>query len=152
MNRHLALDVLDSGRFMTLFYMTIDADRGDLRWVRAGHDPALIYDPVQDDFEELKGAGLALGVDEEFAYEENLRTELVTGQVIVIGTDGIWEARNRHGEMFGKDRFREIIRHHAKAKANEILDAVYSELNSFTLGLKSEDDLTLVVIKMLASP
>ena len=151
MNRHLAQDVLDTGRFMTLFYMTIDVERGDLRWVRAGHDPALIYDPGQDDFEELKGAGLALGVDEEFAYEENIRTELTTGQVVVIGTDGIWEARNRHGEMFGKDRFREIVRHHAKAKANEILDAVYSELNSFTLGLKSEDDLTLVVIKILAS-
>ena len=152
MNRHLAQDVLDTGRFMTLFYMTIDVDRGDLRWVRAGHDPALIYDPVQDVFEELKGAGLALGVDEEFAYEENLRTDLATGQVIVIGTDGIWEARNRHGEMFGKDRFREIIRHHAKAKAKDILEAVYSELNSFTLGLNSEDDLTLVVIKIRASP
>jgi PAS domain S-box-containing protein len=37
MNRHLAQDVLDTGRFMTLFYMTIDVDRGDLRWVRAGH-------------------------------------------------------------------------------------------------------------------
>ena len=151
MNRHLAQDVLETGRFMTLFYMTIDLERGHVRWVRAGHDPALIYDPVKDDFEELKGEGLALGVDEEFAYEENLRTQLVSGEVIALGTDGIWEAHNRHGEMFGKDRFREIIRQNANAQANEILDAVYAELNSFTLGIKPEDDLTLVVIKRLAS-
>ena len=149
MNRHLTLDTLDAGRFMTLFYMTIDHEKKHLRWVRAGHDPAIIYDPVQDKFEELKGnGGLPLGVDEKSVYEEYRKAGLDPGQIIVIGTDGIWEACNRHGEMFGKDRFREIIRRNANAEANEILNAVYSELDSFTLGLKPEDDITLVVMRM----
>jgi hypothetical protein len=56
--------------------MTIDTDNGHVRWVRAGHDPAILYDPVQDKFEKLKGVGVALGLDEKFAYEENLKTEL----------------------------------------------------------------------------
>jgi sigma-B regulation protein RsbU (phosphoserine phosphatase) len=45
MNRHLALDILDTGRFMTMFYMSIDVENKNLSWVRAGHDPAIIYDP-----------------------------------------------------------------------------------------------------------
>jgi PAS domain S-box-containing protein len=148
MNRHLTRDVLDTGRFMTLLYMTIDTDNGYLRWVRAGHDPAIIYDPVQDKFEELKGSGLALGLVEEFAYEENLKTELTSGQIIAIGTDGIWEAHNKDGEMFGKKRFRKILRQNANARAQDIIDAVYSDLDAFTVGLRPEDDITLVVIKI----
>jgi sigma-B regulation protein RsbU (phosphoserine phosphatase) len=133
---------------MTLLYMTIDTDNGHLRWVRAGHDPAIVYDPLQDKLEELKGAGLALGLDEKFAYEENLKTELTSGQIIAIGTDGIWEAFNRDGEMYGKERFHSIIRKNASAEAKDILNAIYSDLDSFRSGLKPEDDITLVVIKI----
>jgi sigma-B regulation protein RsbU (phosphoserine phosphatase) len=148
MNRHLTRDVLDTGRFMTLLYMTIDSDNGHLRWVRAGHDPAIVYDPVQDRFEELKGSGLALGLDEEFAFEENVKTELASGQIIAIGTDGIWESFNRDGEMYGKKRFHSIIRQNASAEANDILNAIYSDLDSFRSGLKPDDDITLVVIRI----
>jgi sigma-B regulation protein RsbU (phosphoserine phosphatase) len=122
MNRQLTRDVLDTGRFMTLLYMTIDTDNRHLRWVRAGHDPAILYDPVRDEFEELKG--------------------------IAIGTDGIWEAFNGDGEMYGKERFNSIIRKNANAEANEILNAIYSDVDNFRSGLKPEDDITLVVIKI----
>jgi sigma-B regulation protein RsbU (phosphoserine phosphatase) len=149
MNRHLSRDVLETGRFMTLFFIVIDPDKGRIQWVRAGHDPAVIYDPTRDRFEELKGNGLALGVDEKFVYEENRKSGLNTGQIIAIGTDGIWETYRQDGEMFGKDRFREIIRKNAAASANEILNAVYSELNQFTEGLRFEDDITLVVVKVV---
>jgi sigma-B regulation protein RsbU (phosphoserine phosphatase) len=148
MNRHLTRDVLDTGRFMTLLYMSIDTENGRLRWVRAGHDPAVLYDPVQDQFEELKGVGLALGLDEKFIYEENARTELTSGQIIAIGTDGIWEAFNGDGEMYGKKRFQEIIRHNAGLEANDILNAIYNDLDSFRSDRKPEDDITLVVIKI----
>ena len=148
MNRHLTRDTLETGRFMTLFYMTIDPEKGYIDWVRAGHDPALLYDPGRDEFEELKGSGVALGVNEGFDYEENYRRGLTEGQIIAIGTDGIWEAVNRQGEMFGKERFRNIIRKNANAAASDILNAVYSELSLFTRGQRSEDDITLVIIKI----
>jgi sigma-B regulation protein RsbU (phosphoserine phosphatase) len=148
MNSHLAQDVLESGRFMTLFYMTIDPGNDRIEWVRAGHDPALLYDPTEDKFEELKGDGIALGVSAAFTYEENVKTGLKEGQIIAIGTDGIWEAFDKNGKMFGKARFRNIIRQHAQANADDILNAVYGELSQFTKGQKSEDDITLVVIKM----
>ena len=148
MNRHLTLDILDTGRFMTLFYMRIYPENKKLQWVRAGHDPAIIYDPGENKFEELNGAGLALGVDGNYVYEENLKTGLVQGQIIAIGTDGIWETFNTNGTMFGKKRFRDIVRENAHLEANEIIDAVYNELSTFSKGLKKEDDATLVIIKL----
>lgn len=149
MYRHLAQDVPDTSRFMTLFYLALDPEAESVRWVRAGHDPALLYDPRRNRFEELKGRGMALGVDENFSYEENLKSGLAEGQIIAIGTDGIWEAHNRDGEMFGRERFRDIIRENAHADADAILNAVYDALSRFTLGVKAEDDITLVVVKIL---
>ena len=148
MNHHLAKDVLETGRFMTLFYLTIDPEQKCIDWVRAGHDPALFYDPLRDEFEELKGQGIALGVTDEFDYMQSQKSGLANGQIIAIGTDGIWEAFNRQGEMFGKDRLRDVIRRKAGESAGNILSSVYDELNQFTLGRKSEDDITLVIIKV----
>jgi len=147
MNRHLAQDVLDTGRFMTLFYISLDPDTKSIEWVRAGHDPALLYDPSCDTFEELKGGGIALGVVDDMEYLEHKRAGLTDGQIIAVGTDGIWEAFNLDGEMFGKDRLRELIRRNADQSAGTILNMVYEELKQFTAGRKSEDDITLVIIK-----
>jgi len=148
MNRHLTRDVLETGRFMTLFYLTIDPEKDRIDWVRAGHDPALVYDPGRGEFTELKGDGVALGVKENFDYQENNISGLTNGQIIAVGTDGIWEAINSNGEMFGKERFRDIIRKNAGSGSGDIVNAVYKELNQFTRGQKSEDDITLVIIKI----
>ncbi|MCP4295185.1 MAG: SpoIIE family protein phosphatase, partial [Proteobacteria bacterium] len=68
-------------------------------------------------------------------------------QIIAVGTDGIWEAFNLQGEMFGKERLRELIRSNAHRSAGTILNKVYEELKQFTAGRKNEDDITLVIIK-----
>lgn len=148
MNSHLVRDVSDSGRFMTLFYLSINPSERELGWVRAGHDPALLFDTSSGEFEELKGAGIALGVENGISYGEYRRSDLKEGQVIAIGTDGVWEASNRDGEMFGRQRFKEVIRKNAEKSAEQILTAVYDELNLFTVGKRPEDDITLVVIKV----
>ena len=147
MNQHLTEDVYETGRFMTLFYLTINDDRSRIEWVRAGHEPAWIYDPDQDSFEELKGPGLALGIDEKYIYRSSRKTGLKKGQVIMVGTDGIWEGRNKAGEMFGKRRLQEIIRRNAASSAETILTAVFQEQARFSQGTRTEDDITLVIIK-----
>jgi PAS domain S-box-containing protein len=152
MNRHLAMDFENTGRFMTLFYVSIDPQNRYLEWVRAGHDPAIIYDSVSDTFEELTGTGLALGVDENYIYEEYHKTGLARGQIIALGTDGIWESFNSAGQMFGKERFRKIIRKNAGLTASEIIDAVYRDVNTHARGLKPADDITLVIIKIDGHP
>ncbi len=148
-NRQLSRDVEGSGQFMTLFYLVLDSAARKLRWIRAGHDPAILYHPATDTFEELKGNGMVLGVNEEWVFEENERVGLETGQILFLGTDGIWEAHNSQGDMFGKDAVRSIIRQNANASAAEIQEAILSSLTSFQGDVDSEDDVTLVVIKVL---
>jgi PAS domain S-box-containing protein len=148
MNRHLARDFIDSGRFMTLSIVRFDTKNRSLRWVRAGHPPALIFDPKTDRFRELLEGGLPLGVGEESNYQENTAAGLESGQIVAIGTDGIWESVDRNGNLYGLERFCAAIRQHARLGAQDILDAVYADIKAFTLGVRQEDDITLVVAKL----
>ncbi len=148
-NRLLCRDTQLTGRFITLFFLSMNLRTGDLTWVRAGHDPALLYDPGRDAFEELMGPGIPLGVEETWEYSDNHRSGLSPGQLLVLGTDGIWEAMNPAGEMYGKDRFRDVLRKNAGRTAQEIVDAVVAEVLNFVSPERPEDDLTLVVVKAL---
>jgi sigma-B regulation protein RsbU (phosphoserine phosphatase) len=147
-NRHLARDVEESGGFMTLFYLTIDVENRKLNWVRAGHDPAILYNPATDAFEELRGAGMALGVTADARFEESEKSKVADNNVILLGTDGIWEARNPQDEMFGKEPIYRIIRRNPSASAKEILTGVFNALNRFLEDRTPEDDITMIVIKL----
>jgi phosphoserine phosphatase RsbU/P len=146
-NIQMSRDVGYSGQFMTLFFLGIDADAGEINWVRAGHDPAILYDRDSGLFEKLMGKGLPMGVDEHSIYVENKKTGLKEGQVIIIGTDGIWEARGPDGKIFGKDPLYEILRQKNESGAEEILNEIMSALKNFKSGLELEDDATMVVIR-----
>lgn len=146
-NRQLSRDVADTGSFMTMLYMTIDKPGKCLHWVRAGHDPAIFYDPESDVISELKGPGIALGVDGDFSFTENHLEDLRDGQIILLGTDGIWEARNPSGAMFGKDAVYSIIRENAHLDAAAIIGRLIDDLTDFQGGGTVEDDITLIVVK-----
>jgi sigma-B regulation protein RsbU (phosphoserine phosphatase) len=146
-NRQLTRDIELSNRFMTLFFSEIYVKNKQFNWVRAGHDPAIVYDPGTNTFDELKGFGLALGVKRNTQYDE-FQCQLVAGQIIVISTDGICEACNADGGMFGKNRLRDIIRQNAGKTAKEIVSVVMSNFKEFIHPLPQKDDATLVVIKI----
>ena len=147
-NRLLCHDVADSGGFMTLFYLDIDCQNRKLRWVRAGHDPAVFYDPRAATIEELRGSGMAMGIDADHAYKQYRKEDLACGQIILVGTDGIWEAQNPRGHMFGKETINRIIRQYSDTDAKGLLTACLYALDKFRDGVKPEDDVTLVVIKV----
>jgi sigma-B regulation protein RsbU (phosphoserine phosphatase) len=147
-NRQLVKDVEDSGQFMTMFFLVLDTETRQLEWVRAGHDPAIIYDPGSDAFNELNGSGIALGVDAEWIYEHNQKTDFSNGQIIFLSTDGVWEARNKKGEMLGKEPILNAIRHNASSDATQIIDAIFDIVDKFVDEVKIEDDITSVIIKM----
>jgi sigma-B regulation protein RsbU (phosphoserine phosphatase) len=132
-----------------MFYLQIDARGRRVSWVRAGHDPALLYDPDKDSFTELSGMGTVLGVDPDAVYREYHQADLDAGQIIVLGTDGIWEAQNPDGEMFGKKRLEQVVKRYRAAGARDILLAVLSAVDDFQNGRPAEDDITLIVIKLL---
>jgi sigma-B regulation protein RsbU (phosphoserine phosphatase) len=146
-NRQLVVDFADSGQFVTLFYLAVDPIGQVLEWVRAGHEPAIFYDPATNAFLELAGSGMALGVDQHYRYEENRMEGFRRGGIIVIGTDGVWEARNEKGQMFGRTAIYDVIRDNSAAGAGDIMEAILSRIKKFRKTEQPEDDVTLVVVK-----
>jgi sigma-B regulation protein RsbU (phosphoserine phosphatase) len=107
-----------------------------------------VYTPSKDSFDDLGGGGLPLGIDGGWEYEEYGPRALEQGQVVVVGTDGIWEARDEEDRMFGMDRLRQVIRdHHAKPAAT-ISEAITSAVTFFRGERDQDDDITLVVVKV----
>jgi sigma-B regulation protein RsbU (phosphoserine phosphatase) len=147
-NRQLTRDVEDTGRFMTLFYLLIDIGRGHLQWVRAGHDAAILYNPATDQFEELGGEGIALGINQDWHYQAYERDGLSSGQIIMLSTDGLWEVQNEQGEMFGKEAIYDIVRRNASAGAGELLDILLYAVSRFQKNQQPTDDITLVIVKV----
>ena len=114
---------------------------------RQYYDPAIVYDASTDSFEELSGQGVVLGADDKWSFQDNKYSRWSDGQIILIGTDGIWETVNPDREQFGKERVRQIIHQHRNRSAKELLKTITGELTAFRQGANQEDDITLVVIK-----
>ncbi|GAB7080968.1 PP2C family protein-serine/threonine phosphatase [Megalodesulfovibrio paquesii] len=158
LNRALVEDMADSGRFMTCFQLLIDCcehepdTMGRLHWVRAGHDPALLYDPQADCFAELDGPGLPLGILDDFPFESRALDVVKPGMLIAVGTDGIWEAMDTQGRLYGKERFKDVLRRHHNQPATDIVEAVFQDLGAFCQGVRFQDDVTLVIIKLVGEP
>ena len=85
-------------------------------------------------------------MDSEYSYQEMRRTDLTSGQILVVGTDGIWETRNKDGQMFGKHGLYEIIRKNVTATV--LVNAIIDGLENFRQGDFQEDDVTLVIVKI----
>jgi serine phosphatase RsbU (regulator of sigma subunit) len=136
-------------RFMTMHLSVIDAGARTMRWVSAGHDPVIVFDPADGSFAEVGEGDLPLGVMEDTRYAEQTSAALRPGQVLFIGTDGVWEMPDAKGEQFGKDRLREVLRDHADRPADEIARVVRERLTTFRGDEKSVDDVTFVVVKIV---
>jgi len=145
LNQRISLDTEETGQFVTLFYLEVEPQTRTVEWVRAGHEPAYLYRPRADRFETLDGQGAALGIEEESRYGIN-RAFVRSGNILVLTTDGIFETR-RHREMFGRQRFMEVVRRNHHLNAVGICDAVLAAVDDFRGRTPREDDVTLVVIK-----
>jgi phosphoserine phosphatase RsbU/P len=147
LNRFISADH-NGERFMTMHLSIIDSKSGTMRWASAGHDPAILYNPSEGSFKEVGEGDLPLGVMDETEYIEQTYGPLRAGQVILVGTDGVWEMPDAKGQAFGKDRLREIIREFAGHSAQEISAAIQERLTRFRGETRQVDDVTYVVIKM----
>lgn len=149
LNQHIATDT-KGDRFMTMFLAVIDASRKSMRWASAGHDQPLIYDPQSGFLTEIdpSAGGLPLGVMDSEEYQELTFTGLRQGQIVLLGTDGLWESKNSADEEFGKSRVGDAIAEFAHLSATEIEQGIYTRLQEFCGGRANDDDITYVVIKI----
>ena len=148
-NRHLTRDSSETGRFTTLFFADIDMESKCLKWVRAGHEPALFFRPGTGEIEKLRGSGMALGVEEDTPIQENELRNWEPGSVLVILSDGIKESRNGQGEMYGEDRIIQTLLQHASQPAKAIESKLIEDLEKFRGNVPISDDITIVIVKFL---
>ena len=145
-NRQFAKDMEVSCQFMSLLLLRIDSIHRRIDWVRAGHNPGLLYDPEQDRFEELIGEGPPLGLWEDARFEENTRS-VSPGQILLLFSDGIVEARNPQDLMFGKERLMDVIRENASCSAKVLVLSVLDAVTNFCGEADPDDDMTVMAIR-----
>jgi ketosteroid isomerase-like protein len=135
--------------FVTCFYAILDPKRANLRYANAGHDMPYLHRSGGDDAEELRVRGMPLGLMAGMDYEEEEAT-LRVGDSVLFYSDGLLEAHNPKGEMFGFPRLRALVAEHGEERSLE--ETLLEELYSFVgEGWEQEDDITLLTLRRSAS-
>ena len=143
--RRVVVSTLSGGRFVTFFYATIDTAAMRLRWCNAGHN-APILAHADGTFERLAEGGPAFNRLFRGAYEER-ETALAPGDRLVLFTDGVSEAMDTAGEMFGEARIEELVSDCRDLSATELQQTVVDAASTYSGG-ELEDDVTLVVVRI----
>jgi len=134
--------------FVTCFYCILEPGSGRLLYANAGHDLPYLY-RRNGDAEELRARGMPLGLMPGIGYEEK-ETILQAGEAALFYSDGLVEAHDPKGEMFGFPRLRALIAEHGEERS--LGDFLLEKLYSFTgEGWEQEDDITLVTLRRAAA-
>jgi serine phosphatase RsbU (regulator of sigma subunit) len=145
-NDPLVIDI-PPNMFVTCFYAILDPKSGRLSYANAGHDLPFLHrnSSGEEAAEELRATGMPLGLMPAMGYEEN-ETVLKAADVALFYTDGLVEAHNRKGEMFGLPKLRSLVAEHGEERS--LGELLLQELYSFTgEGWEQEDDITLLTLR-----
>ena len=152
MNR-LFYDNVKRGVFITLIYGVFDLAANRLLLSRAGHNPALLLRDGVEYPEWIHPKGLALGMEKGEKFDlliQETTLDLQINDVVVLYTDGITEAFNRHKEEYGEERLAASLKSHSAKTADGILQGIFADVQSFTGREQQHDDMTMVIVKMTA--
>ena len=141
---------LDKNSFITTSYYIIDNFKKEIQFSRAGHCPTLYYKLKKSKADFYYGKGLGLGIlrNNEFQSYVNIDTiKYNVGDLLVLFTDGITEAKNSNNEEFGYNRLKNLIEQNASHSTGEIKDIVFRELYEYCGSNDPKDDYTLIIIK-----
>jgi predicted ester cyclase len=133
---------IPANMFVTCFYAILEPESASLTYANAGHD--LPYLHRNGDAEELRARGMPLGLMPGMSYEEK-EIELKAGEVALFYSDGLVEAHDPKGEMFGFPRLLALVAQHVEGSLGDFL---LEELSSFVRkGWEQEDDITLLTLR-----
>jgi sigma-B regulation protein RsbU (phosphoserine phosphatase) len=134
------------GLFFTCVLATVDLDKGVVEYVCAGHEPAVVMQTDGSRRVPPMTGGLAMGVIDDFEYNMR-REELHTGETLFLYTDGLTDAVNLGGELFGKDRLDATLDGAAGRSPEQIVDHVWRRIADFSAGAAAADDMTCLVLR-----
>jgi serine phosphatase RsbU (regulator of sigma subunit) len=139
-------DEIAPGKFITLLYLTVDPEGGEVACASAGHPAPRVVLP-DGTVKSLGAGGLALGIEPDQAYEE-LQEAIEPGTSVVLYTDGVIEAR-RAGQLYGAERLDELLRRRSDLRPQDLAAAVIADCRAFAGG-DLRDDCAVVVIQRTA--
>ncbi len=132
--------------FVTCIYAVLNPETGHFRYANAGHNLPYLY--TEDGVVELRATGMPLGLMPGMSYEES-ETTLVPGQSMLLYSDGLIEAHDEQGEMFGFPRLKTLMEE--PVSSHDLIDKLMTELTRFTgSSREQEDDITLVALQWSA--
>jgi sigma-B regulation protein RsbU (phosphoserine phosphatase) len=129
---------------ITMFYVRLDTEKRTLTYANAGHNHPFLFRARERMFSELDADGLLMGVKTDVCFEEKC-TQVEAGDILILYTDGVTEAENTKGELFGSGRLCEVIAGHCAEHPQEIMAAIFQELAAFTLA----DDVAMFIFKIV---
>jgi sigma-B regulation protein RsbU (phosphoserine phosphatase) len=132
-------------RFVTLFLFALNTT-GSGQFINAGHNPAYLFRSCTGDIEELESGGLILGAF-DFASYRSCPLQMRQGDVLVVYSDGVTEAQNPQGEMFGEKRLKKIIQEDAPAGGEVLEKKILQTIQEFTRGMAQTDDITFLLVE-----
>jgi sigma-B regulation protein RsbU (phosphoserine phosphatase) len=144
---YLLWESIERNQFVTAFYGILDVTNKTLSYTNAGHNPPLLLDK-DGNSQFIERGSLPLGMFRDTRYHEYYLTTK-PGDVLVLYTDGVTEARSPSGEEFGRKRLAGAVGKHRNLAARELISAVQREVIEWTDGKGSGDDVTFFVIKAL---
>jgi sigma-B regulation protein RsbU (phosphoserine phosphatase) len=136
-----------SGMFVTLFYAILDLKKKTMDYVNAGHNPPVLFVRKTGYLECLSTNGIALGALDEIHPDEK-KIKLEDGDVIVFYTDGVTEAVNRDGELFGEKRIYQLVKNNNTLNAKDLVFKIKDSVIEFSENQAQFDDITLMVLKV----
>jgi len=147
-NDYIAREHGESNMFITTFYGVLDVQTGRLTYVNAGHNPPMVVNATGTELHELDGTCLPLGIIENMTFE-TVSTNLESGETFVSFSDGITEAMNIDGDLYGEDRLRAVIREQAEqsAQAQQMVDAIVQDVDAYVATAPQSDDMTILVVR-----
>jgi sigma-B regulation protein RsbU (phosphoserine phosphatase) len=131
--------------FVTLFYSMLSAKNRTLYYTNAGHYYPIIFSD-DNKMKELTEGGIPLGVEKDWGYKSG-KVKLRKNDIVLMYTDGITEAFNNRGEMFGEDRLYTIVRNNMNETSDCIIEKIMQGVQDFKQGAPVSDDMTLIVLK-----
>jgi serine phosphatase RsbU (regulator of sigma subunit)/signal transduction protein with GAF and PtsI domain len=132
--------------FVTLFYAILDPNTGAIVYVNAGHMPPLLVRAADGSMEELRTGDMAIGVLPDEEYQERTAV-LEAGDTLILYTDGLVDAMDGEGQMFGRQRLKQVVAAHRSAAAQELAGHITDAVDAHVGDSAQFDDLTLVVAR-----
>lgn len=142
---YLLWESTENHQYVTAFFGTLDATYHTIAYANAGHNPPLLIDK-DGNAKYIENGGVPLGLFEDSRYHEHF-LQIEPGEIFVLYTDGVTEAKNREGEEYGRERLAECVFRGKHLSARELIDFIRYDMIEFGGSQGIDDDVTLFIIK-----